>query len=285
MRRSLTKIRLLLLVASCLATILPAQAAEQALVLAIHPYLPVREIHQRFDPLARYLADQIGRPVTVRIGSNYEQHNEAIGKNQVDLALLGPVPYINVTRRFGSKPLLASFEIKGQAKLFGVIAVRKDSPIKGLAELGQASLAFGDPDSTMSHIVPRYLLIESGLQRGLTQRFKFLGSHKNVALAVLSGDYDAGAMKKDVFEELAPRGLRALATTPGVPDHVFVARADLPQASLTRLRQALLSLKDKPEGRSVLEAMQSGMTALSPAGDADFDELRKMVKKVEDAIR
>jgi phosphonate transport system substrate-binding protein len=276
---------LLGIVACCLVFAAPARAAEQALVLAIHPYLPVREIHQRFDPLAHYLARAIGRPVTVRIGSNYEQHNQAVGKNQVDLALLGPVPYIHVTQRFGPKPLLARFEVGGQSQLHGVIAVRKDSKFKALAELGNASLAFGDADSTMSHIVPRYLLLEAGIARGAPPRHKFLGSHKNVALAVLSGDYDAGALKKDVFDEFEPRGLRALATTPGVPDHVLVARADLPAATLVMLRQALLNLKDQPGGQAVLNAIQSGLSAFGPVNDADFDALRSMVRKVDDAIR
>lgn len=276
---------LLYVMVCCLVFAASAQAARPALVLAIHPYLPAREIHQRYDPLARNLALAIGRPVTVRIGANYQQHIEAVAKNQVDIALLGPVSYIELTRRFGPKPLLARFEVGGQSKLYGVIAVRKDSPLKTLAELSNASFAFGDPDSTMSHVVPRYLLKEAGVAHGAPKHYKFLGSHKNVALAVLAGDYDAGALKQDVFEEFEPKGLRALAITPGVPDHVFVARSDLPEASLGRLRQALLSLKDQPEGRAILGGIQSGLTALGPANDADFDELRVMARKVEDDIR
>ena len=222
-------------------------AADGPLVLAIHPYLPAAEIQTRFGPFAAFLSREMGRPVTVRIGTNYAEHEAAIGNNQVDIAFLGPAPYIQVVRRFGAKPLLARFEVDGQTKLYGVIAVRKDSKITTLAGLKDSRIAFGDPESTMSHIVPRYLLISAGItDRAI--RHKFLGAHKDVAMAVLAGDFDAGAMKKEVFDELAPRGLRALATTPGVPDHLFVTRADMPASDVKRLRAAMLRLKDQPDG-------------------------------------
>lgn len=262
-----------------------AYAADPPLVLAVHPYLPVPEIQSHFGPFADYLAKELGRPVSLRIGGNYEQHNNVIGKDQVDIAFLGPVPYLHVSRQFGPKPLLARFEIEGKSSLYGVIAVRKDSTLHSLAALRDARFAFGDPESTMSHIVPRYLLIKAGIPRGAPTRHKFLGSHKNVALAVLAGDYDAGAMKKEVFDEFEAKGLRALAVTPGVPDHVFVTRADLPKTDIERIRQAMLHLKDQPNGPALLDRLNKGLTALGAVNDADFAELRSMLQVVETAMR
>jgi phosphonate transport system substrate-binding protein len=279
--------RLLLpLIACWLAWAAPAvRAADPPLVLAIHPYLPVPEIHTRFGPFAEYLARELGRPVSIRVGGSYEQHNAAIGKDQVDIAFLGPVSYLHVVRQFGPKPLLARLEIDGKSSLFGVIVVRKDSALQGLAALKDARFAFGDAESTMSHIVPRYMLIKAGIPQGAPARHKFLGSHKNVALAVLAGDYEAGAMKKDVFDEFEAKGLRALAVTPGVPDHVFVARANLPRPDVERIRQAMLRLKDQPSGAALLDQIQKGLTALGPVQDGDFAELRGMVRAVEAAAR
>jgi len=288
-----TLLRLLLpLFAGWLAWATPAARAAEPplaplapLVLAIHPYLPESEIQTRFGPFAQYLARELGRPVSIRVGGNYEQHNAAIGKDQVDIAFLGPVPYLRVVRQFGPKPLLARLEVDGKSSLFGVIAVRKESALQNLAALKDARLAFGDAESTMSHIVPRYLLIKAGIPQGAPARHKFLGSHKNVALAVLAGDYDAGALKKDVFDEFEAKGLRALAVTPGVPDHVFVARANLPRGDIERIHQAMLRLKDQPGGVALLDKIQKGLTALGPVNEGDFTELRGMVRTVEAATR
>lgn len=260
---------------------LAAPAADKALVLAVHPYLPPAEIMQRFTPLAEALARQLGRPVSVRVGGDYQQHIEAIGEDRVDIAFLGPASYLSVVERFGPKPLLARFEVNHAPYLYGVIAVRQDATLRDLRELAHQRFAFGDPDSTMGHLVPRYLLLQAGIPRGLPAIHQFLGSHKNVALAVLAGDFTAGAMKQEVFDEYQPRGLRALARTPGVPDHLFVARNTLPAAEVARLREALLQLHRTPDGAAILDKLHAGLTALVPATDGEYDELRAMVRAVE----
>jgi phosphonate transport system substrate-binding protein len=198
---------------------------------------------------------------------------------------MGPVAYLHMVSQVGKKPLLARFEVNDQPNLYGVIAVRKDSELKDLKSLANKRFAFGDPESTMSHTVPRYLLLKVGIAKGLPAQHRFLGTHKNVALGVLVGDFDAGAMKQEVFDEFAPRGLRALAVTPGVPDHLFVTRANLPGADVERLRRALLRLKDQPDGPAILGKLHKGLTALVPATDADYAALRDMVRAVDAAGR
>jgi len=262
----------------------PAQGGTtEPMILAVHPYLPTEEILARFKPLADYLALEMGRPVSVRVGRDYKEHSQAIGANRVDIAFMGPAPYVRMVSRFGRKPLLARFEVNGQPKLYGVIATRQDSSLQELRALAGKRFAFGDPESTMSHTVPRHLLMEAGIARGLPAHYRFLGSHMNVALGVLVGDFDAGAMKKEVFDEFAPKGLRALAVTPGMPDHLFVARSDLPPADIVRLRQALLRLGGKANGPAILEKLHQKLTALVPAADGDYDALRDMVMAVDAA--
>lgn len=272
-----------LMLALLLLVLFRGQAAAgdgAPLVLAVHPYLPTAEIRQRFQPLANYLAREMGRPVSVRIGRDYEEHIRAIGTDAVDIAFIGPAVYINMVDRYGPKPLLARFEVKHQTSLYGVIATRRDSALNSLAELKDKRFAFGDPESTMSHIVPRHMLIQAGIPNGAPAQHRFLGSHKNVAMGVLVGDFDAGAMKKEVFDEFEPKGLRALAVTPGVPDHLFLARATLPPAEVDRLRQALLRIKEQPFGPAMLARLHKDLTALIPVTDADYDALRPMVRSV-----
>jgi len=262
-----------------------ASAADPPLILAVHPYLPAAEIQQRFAPLAAYIGKNLGRTVEVRIGGNYDQHIEAIGRDQVDIAFLGPAPYALMLRRYGSKPLLGRFEVNHQPHLYGVIAVRKDRPLRTLADLKGKRFAFGDPESTMSHIVPRAMMASAGVPLSALGSHKYLGSHKNVALGVLAGDFDAGAMKKEVFDEFAPRGLMALSITPPTPDHVFVTRANFPAKDVERLRHALLQLKDQPEGMAILQGMHKGLTAIIPATESDYAELGNMVRIIETAAR
>jgi phosphonate transport system substrate-binding protein len=258
-----------------------AGAEERAWILAVHPYLPTAELRQRFEPLAEHLGKVLGRSVTVRIGGNYHEHIDAIVADKVDIAFLGPVGYVHTVSRTGGKPVLARFEVNGQPHLYGVIAVRKDSTVRNLQGLRNKRFAFGDPESTMSYVVPRYLMLQAGIPQGVPARYKFVGSHKNVALAILAGDYEAGAMKKEVFDAFAPRGLKALAVTPGIPDHVFVARRNMRTGDIEQLRQALYRLKESEEGRALLRNMHPQLTALVPARDSDYDALRAMNQTIE----
>lgn len=271
----------LVLAAMALWLAFPTPAAQAAtpepLILAVHPYLPAAEIITRFTPLADHLARAVGRPIKVRIGSNYAEHINTIGEDRVDIAYMGPVSYVKLVDRYGKKPLLARQEVGGQPYLRGVIVTRHDSPLRTLASLKGKRFAYGDPDSTMSHIIPQSMLQRAGVpDRALSHR-AFLGSHHNVVLAVLSGDYDAGAVKEEVFQAQAPKGLRALATTPPVADHNLVASSRLPAALTETLRHALWRLKDTPQGLSIMNALHPNMTALVPALDTDYDSLRAAI--------
>lgn len=285
----MTILRTFLLTLALIAALAPSAWAHPArahmLILAVHPYLPAPEIQRRFGPLASHLGQVLGRPVSVRVGQNYEQHIAAIGQDEVDIALLGPASYVRMVDKYGRKPILARFQVGDDPHLYGVIAVRRDSPLQRLEDLKGRRFAFGDPESTMGHLVPRHMLLQAGVPVEALGRYDFLGSHRNVALGILAGDYEAGAMKHEVYEEFAARGLRALAVSPPMPDHLFVTRADLPPADVARLRQALLRLHEQAGGRDLLKRLHPGLTALVAAKDGDYDALRAIVHAVDRASR
>lgn len=253
-----------------------AQAAGPPLILAVHPYLSSDEIQKRFGPLADYLSKHMNQEVQVRVGRNYEQHIKAIGLNNVDIAFMGPASYVKMVADYGPKPLLARIETDGNPFLSGYIITSANSALRDLSDLRGKRFAFTDPESTMGSIVPRYVMQQAGVGLKQLGAYQHLGGHKDVALGVLNGDFDAGAVKSEVYDELAPRGLRLLAKLPDVSEHLFVTRADLPAKQVASLRQAFLQLKQAPKGNDIMRAMQNGLTAMVPVSDADYSSLRKL---------
>ncbi|MBI5041940.1 MAG: phosphate/phosphite/phosphonate ABC transporter substrate-binding protein [Gammaproteobacteria bacterium] len=258
-----------------------AAESPAPLTFGIHPYLPAQELNTRFQPLADYIGKTLGRTVNIRVGRDYEEHINATGANEVDIAFMGPAQYVKLVDAYGPRPLLARLEVNGKPELFGAIVVRNDSRIHTLAGLKGHRFAFGDPDSTMSHIVPQAMMAEAGVPLAALSEYKFLGAHKNVALSVLSGDYDAGAVKMEILDEYAARGLRLLVKTPAVSEHLLVVRPDMPAGQVEKLRQALLNLKNLPNGAQVMQSINKGMTAFVPVTDADYDNLRTLMRSVE----
>ncbi|RJQ43640.1 MAG: phosphate/phosphite/phosphonate ABC transporter substrate-binding protein [Nitrospiraceae bacterium] len=256
---------------------------QKAIILEIHPYLPATELIDRFTPLTEYLSRAIGRPVKISIAKDYKDHIDNIGNDKVDIAFLGPASYVKMVKQYEKKQLLARFEIQGKPTFCGSIIVKKNSTIYSLNELAGKRFAFGDPDSTMSHLLPRFMLQEAGVEITALSGYAFLDNHNDVALGVLMGGFDAGAVKEDVFLKYKERGLRELVKTPEISEHVFVATRSLPPGIADTVKDALFKLKNDDKGRTIMSMMRDSLTGLAPANDMDYDNLRSILKKIEEA--
>lgn len=256
-------------------------SAKDALTLGIHPYKSPAKLIKAYTPLANYLTEKIGIPVNISISKDYQTHIDAIGKDKFDIAYMGPASYVSLVNHYGKKPLLACQQIHGKSTFQGKIIARKDSPLQSLEQLKGKSFAFGDPSSTMSHLVPRYMLWKDGIGVEQLERFNFLGSHDNVALAVLAGEYAAGAVKEAVFYKYQARGLKVLETTPALSEHLFVASGKLDPAILSKLREAFYALSKAPNGKKIMGSIKPGITAMTPVEDKDYDNLREILRALE----
>jgi phosphonate transport system substrate-binding protein len=247
---------------------------DKPLILGVHPYLSPSELLRRFDPLAEYLAKKTGRKVQVRIARDYQEHITRAGEGEVALAYMGPASYVTLVYVDGIQPLLAVHEVKGKSSFKGVIIKRAGSDIDSLGDLRGKRFAFGDPKSTMSHLVPRHMMLEAGVDISDLSGHEHLNSHDNVALGVLIGDFDAGAVKEETFHKYEARGLRALALSPEISEHLFVANAYIPDELVSALRDALLGLSGAPGGDRILESIKPGTTGLVRADNKDYENLR-----------
>lgn len=269
-----------LLLMALLWTATPAMAGDK-LILAVHPYLPAHELIRNFQPLADHLALAIGRSVEVDISPNYSTHIERIGKDEVSIAYMGPIPFIRLTALYGDKPILAKLEVRGETRFRGHIVVRQQDPITMLADLKGKRFAFGNLGSTMGYTLPLYMLHQTGIDTSAFSEYKFLNSHHNAAMSVLAGDFDAGALKEEVFLKYQNRGLRVLASTPPIPTHLFVVSSKLQPELVQQLRQIMLKLSDDPESQTILSSIQKGTTALRHANNSDYDTLRTILTTVD----
>ncbi|OUD12828.1 phosphate/phosphite/phosphonate ABC transporter substrate-binding protein [Thioflexithrix psekupsensis] len=261
---------------------LPSQVIAEKLRLTIHPYLTAQELMTKFMPLVDYLTVETGLDIELMISADYEQHVEQLGKNQIDVAYVGPFLYVKLIRDYGEKPLLARLEINGRPTFRGAIVTGQSrEKIGQLSHLIGKRFAFGSKESTMGYLVPYYLLKQEGIDLEQLAYYEFLGSHDNVAMSVLMGEFDAGAVMEDIFYKYQEKGLNLLALTPEISEHLFATRSDLPQEQIEKLRQALLSILQHPDSKTVLAAIKSNLTNFVPVTDSDYDSLRIIMNHME----
>ena len=276
---------LLLLLAAPWSHALEPVDEPAPLRIGVHPYLPELFIKQRFMPLVKYLSRLLERPVVLSVSPDYRSHIQRIAAGELDIAYMGPASYVKLVDEFGPFPLIARQLVLGEPVFNGVLIIRADANIGSVEELRGQTFAFGDPSSTMSHLLPRYVLLQAGIGLDDLGGHDFVGNHQAVALAVLRGDFDAGAVKQEVFASYRRRGLQLLALTPSISEHLFVATKAMPEAELEELQQLFFGLDDSGPGRKVLRSIKRSVTGMGPVTDADYDTLRAIISTLrEDGV-
>jgi phosphonate transport system substrate-binding protein len=275
--------KLALLLAALLPAFLsvPSLGAARDLILRVHPYLAPTEIERRFKPLSGYLGRHLGRIVKVRVSADYDAHLRALETDRCDLAYLGPSLYIKATADLDGLPLLARLLVDGRPYFHGIVVKHRDSPIANLADLKGRRFAFGDPESTMSYYLPRYMLHKAGVALNDLAGYAFLGHHDDVAVAVMAGDFDAGGVKEEVYEKFKRRGMVALAVSEPISEHVFVACRGMAPERVETIRRLMLEMALDPRGMEALRSIKQSVTGLGPVVDVDYDNLRHIVDTVD----
>lgn len=263
------------LLISCSAVIADhnRQNDKTKIILGVHPYLPAQELKKRFNPLIDYFQQHLQLKVELHISQNYETHIEHIENKAIDVAFMGPASYVELTMNNNRYPLLSRLEVNGKPHLYGVIIAHKNSSITDIKQLAGKRFAFGSPHSTMSYIVPRHILGDKGVTLEHLKEYKFLGNHRNVALGVLLGDFDAGSVKEEVFLNLEAKGLVSIAKTPAISEHLFVARKGLSKPRIKALRSMMYELSETKEGIEVLQKIKPTITGLVPVKHGDYKTL------------
>lgn len=254
-----------------------SHSAGQELVFSTYPFANPAVIYRTLQPLVKHLGNKTGTEITIRIASSYTDHIKTVGSGKVDLAFVGPSPYVRIKDKFDGIELLARFRMQDDISDKMVIVCRKDAPFKTVADLAGLSFAFGDHQSYGSHYLPRWVLAAGGVPLNRLAVYDFVKSHDNVLLSVLHGDFAAGGVRLDVFRKYGDRPLRVLAGPYLTPPHAIVCRADLPQELKEGLRQALLQLDDP----KVLKSINPDMLRFDKVSDRDFDQARKIINSIE----
>ena len=235
-----------------------------------------------FQPFVQVLERQLNQKINITISKDYDTHIERLRKGEVDFAYLGPASYVELQRRSSNHDLLARIEVNGQPSFVGHIVVAQNSPLTDLRELQDKRVAFSDPNSTMGHIVPRHMMLVAGVDVSDLAVSEFLDSHDDVALGVLFGDFDAGAVKHEVYEAYKPRGLKSLTSTPRISEHVFVASSTLAEKLTQDLQQVLYSLHDTPDGMQALKSIKKSISKIVPASPQDYEQLGTIFKDLRE---
>lgn len=227
--------------------LLSAVALSSSLVFAQQPATIVGVVastnpeaaKKQADALASFAGSALKEQVLPRVYADQEALAVALGKGEIDLALMGPLAYLRVPK--GSKSQLLFRTVRaGKATYKSALFAGPGSKLTSLEAIkknkGTLKVAWVETSSASGYIVPKALLLSAGINP--VQAFdtqEFLGSHDAVCQAVWDGKYDVGATFSDpVVNDNKVTGcisvlgkkadsLKLIALSQEVPNDVFVA--------------------------------------------------------------
>ena len=234
-----------------------AHAAETLRVSAIPDEAPT-ELIRKFEPLGKYLEQELGMPVKFTPVSDYAAVVEALASDRLDLAWLGGFTFVQTRLKTGDAIPLVQRE---QDEQFTSKFITADPDVKTLQDLKGKTFAFGSVSSTSGSLMPRYFMIRDGIDpEQFFKRIAYSGAHDATAAWVEAGKADGGVLNASVWEKLVAAGkvdtdkVRVISTTPPYYDYNWTVRGDLDPVLVDKIKAAFLALDPaNPEHKKILD--------------------------------
>lgn len=244
---------------------------------------PQEDAHQ-YLPFLKYLSDATGLRFNLRFTPKNNNIVDDLGRGEVHFAAIGAISFIKAREKYAVTPLVRGLNTDNLAHYRSVIITLPESPLRELGDLRGRRFAFGGRTSTQGHIIPRIELLKENIALQDLGAYKYTGSHKNCADAVLRNESDACGMQDTLADLLIERKLvRELYRSAFYPSSGIAANADLPAEVVSKVKQALLNFD--PNGAVGgelynwhLTEMPNGFTAASVD---DYQELADWLRRLE----
>ncbi|MBF0591244.1 MAG: phosphate/phosphite/phosphonate ABC transporter substrate-binding protein [Nitrospirae bacterium] len=241
-----------------------------------------RIIYEKFQPLLEYLAERTPYKYELVLKKNYEETVKALGNGETDVALLGPLTYLEARSKYGAICILKPRGTDGSAGYKSVIIKSKDSPIKELSELKGKSVAFAASKSTSGNLIPRYLFAINGIHLSSLSGYANFAYHDSVVKAILRGQYTAGAVRDSVARKYMKFGIETIASSESIPTGPLVVGPATPVDVINSIQKALLELNpSNSNDRKILNRLDEELkNGFIEASDKDYEEIRKKINYV-----
>ena len=228
-----------------------AHAVDRPYSVYIVPQLTPVAIHKAWTPVLEKLGKATGLTFELIVKPSIPAFEEALVGGAPDFAFMNPYDFIVAKRHKGYIPLLRD----SANMLEGILVVRKDSPVKSVAELDAQTVAFPAPNAFAASLLMRAQLAKTHVNIIPS----YVKTHSNVYRSVLLGDASAGGGVNNTFER-EPADvrdqLRILYVTPQSAPHPLAANPRVPKAVRAKVLASFIKLAADPANAALFDAVQ-----------------------------
>jgi len=218
------------------------------LTFGVEPYDNASVLIPAYQTLSTDLGQQLGCKVNLQIAESYVAEILAMKNGKLDMGEFGPAGFVFASQQAGAVPLASFADSNGQLSTYTAgIWVKKGSPITSLKELAGHTLALSSTGSTSGDWVPRYALIQAGVQNKV--KTEYAGGHPESLEALLHGKVDAAeinsqtAASAEKAHTFDPSQYTEIWKSQPIPNDPITVSGTMSPAAQTAIKNALLHLK------------------------------------------
>lgn len=278
----------LLLLSACGGTSAPAKggAADKTLYISGIPDEDVAILTRRFKGVAEYLSQKTGLKVEYLPAADYAAVVAGFKRGDIQFAWFGGLTGVQALAQApGSEALV---QRPRDAEFHSIFIVQKGLPVKQVADLKGLTFTFGSESSTSGHLMPRYYMLEAGVDpvKDLKGPPNFSGSHDTTIKLVESGAFQAGVVNEAVWQDRTKQGkvdltrVQEFYKTPAYFDYHWGVRGGIDAVygagTREKLKQAMLEMGAAQQ--DILDAFNTDKFVETK--NSNYDAIRTVAEKL-----
>ncbi|MCX5829229.1 MAG: PhnD/SsuA/transferrin family substrate-binding protein [Deltaproteobacteria bacterium] len=253
---------------------------------AVHPLHNPSKMNKAYQPLISYL-NRLAKDVRFNLEASRDYASFEAKIRAREPAFLLPNPWQTLEAMKAGYTVIA---MAGEPHDFkGIFLVRRDSGIRKPTDLKGKAVSYPSHTALAACIMPQYFLHRHGVNVNKEIDNRYVGSQESSIMnAYLKQTVAAAtwptpwrAFQKEHPTEAAE--MKLMWETPSLINNSVMARNDVPLSVREQVRESLLKLHNTPEGRAILEGMETAR--FRPAADADYDIVRDYIAGFEKEVR
>ncbi|MBW2187288.1 MAG: PhnD/SsuA/transferrin family substrate-binding protein [Deltaproteobacteria bacterium] len=188
-----------------------AAHATESIRFSVLPFIGKVALQKQFAPFGSYLAQISGQNVSQRFFDDYRDVLTALLNDEVDMAFLGPLPYLTLSKKDPSFIPIGQFVNSHGESTYTCALVTYDCMTGDSAPQTPQKIALTQPYSTCGYLMTESLLTSLGLSLTTTP-YEYIGRHDECALRVIRKEVDLAGMKFKFWQN--PRRYRVSCWSP-----------------------------------------------------------------------
>lgn len=236
----------------------------------VFPFMPMPALIKYYNSVSTDFTRLIKKRVIAQSRPTFKLFSEEIENETYDIIFIQPFDY-PLAHLHNYQPLARRAD-----DLDAILVTKVDSNIKSIADLAGKTLANPPLESAISHVIKKELM-KAGLDGEGSLEMIYTGNHFACMQMVLVGKADACSTTSPVLAhwentQLKTKKLHVIHRSGSVPHTLYMAHKRVPVEDQEKLKQAIISWDDRPEGRMILKIFS--VSSFVEAKDSDYDVIR-----------